>query len=112
MFIYKILRAAEWAEFKINGATHGSPVDITDGFIHFSTAAQLGETARRHFGGETGLMVVCIEAGLLGSGLVWEVSRGNALFPHMYSPLHFADIGWARPMLAGPGGHVLPDGVQ
>ncbi len=111
MYIYKILRAPEWAEFQVMGVTHGVPVDISDGFIHFSTAAQLGGTARRHFGGNTDLMLVCVEANRLGSGLVWEVSRGNALFPHLYAPLQLSDIVWARPVLTGPDGHVMPEGV-
>lgn len=111
MNIYKIFRAAEWAELQVMGVTHGAPVDISDGFVHFSTAAQLAETARRHFGGDTDLMVVCVSASRLGSGLVWEVSRGNALFPHLYSPLRLTDILWARPMLTDENGHVLPEGV-
>lgn len=112
MLIYKILRAPEWADFQAMGMTHGVSVDISDGFIHFSSARQLAETLRRHFGGETNLMCVCVEANRLGSGLVWEVSRGNALFPHLYSPLHLSDLVWARPVFDGPDGHVLPEGVM
>ena len=111
MNIYKIFRAPEWAEFAATGMTHGVPVDISDGFIHFSTAEQLGGTARRHFGGESELMLVCVAADRLGSGLVWEVSRGNALFPHLYAPLHMSDVLWARPIFDGPDGHVMPEGV-
>ena len=111
MLIYKILRAQEWAEFNARFIHHGVPVDISDGFIHFSTAAQLAETARRHFGGETELMVVCVKANRLGSGLVWEASRGNALFPHLYAPLHLSDVLWARPIVDGPKGHIMPEGV-
>ena len=111
MLIYKILRAQEWAEFNARFTLHGVPVDISDGFIHFSTAAQLRETARRHFGGETELMVVCVKANRLGSGLVWEASRGNALFPHLYAPLHLSDVLWARPIVDGPKGHIMPEGV-
>ncbi len=111
MLIYKILRAQEWAEFNARFILHGVPVDILDGFIHFSTAAQLGETARRHFGGETNLMLVCVAANRLGSGLVWEVSRGNALFPHLFAPLQMSDVLWARPIVDTPLGHVMPEGV-
>jgi uncharacterized protein (DUF952 family) len=111
MYIYKILRAQEWADFEAMGKTHGASVDISDGFIHFSTATQLGETLRRHFGGESKLMCVCVKAGGLGSALVWEVSRGNALFPHLYGPLSMDQVAWVRPFADGPDGAVVPEGV-
>jgi uncharacterized protein (DUF952 family) len=62
MRIYKILRAREWVELLEKGATDGAPVDKTDGFIHFSTAAQVAETAARHFAGEDGLILAAFEA--------------------------------------------------
>jgi uncharacterized protein (DUF952 family) len=103
LLIYKIFRASEWAEFRARTVTHGAVVDLSDGFIHFSAAAQLGETLRRHFGGETNLMCLCVRAGRLHPGLVWEVSRGGAYFPHLYGPLCLSDLDWARPV-AGAGG--------
>ena len=85
--IYKILSDAEWRAARAAGAFAGSAVDLADGFIHFSTAAQAGETARRHFSGQAGLMVVGFEAEALGGALKWEPSRGGELFPHLYGPL-------------------------
>lgn len=85
--IYKILAREEWAAAEAAGAFAGSAVDLTDGYIHFSTAAQAPETARRHFAGQAGLVVLEIEAGDLGEALVWEPSRGGDLFPHLYGPL-------------------------
>ena len=85
--IYKILAREEWAAAEAAGAFAGSAVDLTDGYIHFSTAAQAPETARRHFAGQAGLVVLEIEADDLGEALVWEPSRGGDLFPHLYGPL-------------------------
>jgi uncharacterized protein (DUF952 family) len=85
--IYKILPRTEWAAAQAAGAFAGSGVDIADGYIHFSTAAQAGETARKHFAGQSGLVVLEIEAEDLGPGLRWEPSRGGDLFPHLYGPL-------------------------
>jgi uncharacterized protein (DUF952 family) len=85
--IYKILPRADWEMARQAGLFEGSPVDIFDGFIHFSTAAQAQETAERHFRGQADLVVLEVEADDLGDKLVWEPSRGGALFPHLYAPL-------------------------
>jgi uncharacterized protein (DUF952 family) len=85
--IYKILSRAEWRAAQAAGTFEGSAVDHTDGFIHFSTAAQAAETARKHFAGQADLVVLEIEAADLGAGLVWEPSRGGDLFPHLYGAL-------------------------
>ena len=85
--IYKLLDAAEWATAQASGLFTGSAVDLADGFIHFSTADQAAETARRHFSGRTGLVLLTIDADALGDGLRWEPSRGGDLFPHLYGPL-------------------------
>ncbi len=108
MLIYKIFRAAEWQAFQERGTTAGAPVDLADGFIHFSTSAQAAETARRHFAGEDGLWLLAVDAGTLGTALKWEPSRGGALFPHLYRDLAMSDILWARPLPLGPGGHAFP----
>ena len=102
MLIYKVFRAAEWAELDAAGQTDGAPVDRADGFIHFSTAEQLHGTLQRHFGGETGLWLLAVDAGAAAPDLRWEPSRGGALFPHLYRPLARADILWARPFEDGP----------
>jgi len=88
--VYKILSRAEWAAAERAGLFEGSAVDLADGFIHFSTAAQAQETGRRHFAGQAGLVVLRIDAGLLGAALKWEPSRGGELFPHLYGPLDCA----------------------
>jgi uncharacterized protein (DUF952 family) len=85
--IYKILSRAEWQAAQAAGRFEGSAVDLQDGFIHFSTAAQASETARRHFAGQGGLVVLEVEADDLGAALRWEPSRGGDLFPHLYGPL-------------------------
>jgi uncharacterized protein (DUF952 family) len=80
MLIYKVLRAAEWAEFDRMGRTPGSAVDRADGYVHFSSVGQLTVTLARHFAGETGLILVAVDADLAGDALRWEPSRGGALF--------------------------------
>ncbi len=87
MRIYKILAASEWAAARAAGRFEGSAVDARDGFIHFSTAAQAQETARRHFAGQTGLVVLAVDARRLGGALKWEPSRGGDLFPHLHGAL-------------------------
>jgi uncharacterized protein (DUF952 family) len=87
MTIYKILPKLLWSEAESTGAFNGSPLDIADGFIHFSTAAQVRETARKHFAGVPDLLLVAVSAGSLGEALKWEPSRGGDLFPHLYGPL-------------------------
>lgn len=109
MLIYKIFRASEWAALQSAGETAGAPVDLADGFVHFSTAAQARETAAKHFAGEDGLMLLAVEADPLGDALKWEVSRGGALFPHLYRPLRMADVLWSRPLPLVGGAHTFPD---
>ncbi len=109
MEIYKILRAGEWADLRERGETPGAPVDIADGYVHFSTAAQARETAAKHFAGADGLMLAALETDRM-TALKWEVSRGGQQFPHLYAPLRLADVVWAQPLPLGPDGHVFPDG--
>lgn len=99
--IYKLFRAPELAELVAVGETPGSPADRVDGFVHFSTAAQLPGTAARHFAGEGGLwLLACVEAAL-GPALVWEPSQGGAPFPHLRRALTREDVAWIRPFDAG-----------
>jgi uncharacterized protein (DUF952 family) len=90
--IYKILPRAEWTAAHEAGRFDGSGVDLADGYIHFSTAAQAQETANRHFAGQTDLVVLEVEADDLGEALRWEASRGGALFPHLYGPLTASQV--------------------
>jgi uncharacterized protein (DUF952 family) len=109
MLIYKIFRAAEWAALASEGETLGAPVDLADGFIHFSTAAQAPETAAKHFAGETGLILAALDPAPLGDALKWEPSRGGALFPHLYRALRLADIAWHQPLPLENGRHDFPE---
>lgn len=109
MLIYKILTSEQWADLQSAGETDGAPVDIADGFIHFSTAAQVRDTAAKHFAGQEGLWLLALDADALGDALKWEPSRGGALFPHLYAPLRHADVLSARPLKLETDAHVFPD---
>lgn len=108
MQIYKIFRTDEWEALQAAGETRGAPVDLADGFIHFSTAAQAPETAARHFAGATGLMLLAVDADACGDAMKWEVSRGGALFPHLYRSLRLDEVLWARPLPLENGAHLFP----
>lgn len=112
MLIYKILRTNEWQALRRAGKTQGAPVDISDGYVHFSTATQASETAARHFAGADGLFLLAVDTDRLGADLKWEVSRGGAEFPHLYRDLHLADVVWAQPLELKGGAHQFPAGFQ
>ena len=111
MLILKILRRAEWTAFRDAGVTFGAPVDLADGFVHFSTAAQVAETAARHFAEESDLVLVAFESDNMGPDLKWESSRGGALFPHLYRPLRLDEVLWDKSLPLGATGHIFPEGV-
>lgn len=90
--IYKICPRPLWREAEAAGRFTGAPIDHQDGFIHFSTAAQVAETAARHFAGQDDLLLVAVEADALGDGLRYEPSRGGDLFPHLYGPLPLSAV--------------------
>jgi uncharacterized protein (DUF952 family) len=90
--IYKILPASEWREAKAKGVFEGSAIDLTDGYIHFSTAGQAQETARRYFKDRADLMLLAVRTEGLGEALKWEASRGGDLFPHLYAPLAISAV--------------------
>ena len=98
MLIYKILTADQWQDLQAAGETQGAPIDVNDGYVHFSTASQAAETAAKHFAGQQGLWLLALEAETLGEALKWEISRGEQLFPHLYAPLSMADVIWAKPL--------------
>ena len=107
--LYKILPATLWREAEKAGRFAGSEVDIKDGFIHFSTAAQVAETAAKHFAGARDLVLVRVDATRLGAALKWEPSRGGALFPHLYGDLDLAAVRQVDALPLGPDGrHVFP----
>jgi uncharacterized protein (DUF952 family) len=103
VMIYKICERASWQAAAQARLYRGSDVDRRDGFIHFSTAAQLGETAAKHFARQSDLMLVAVDGDALGPALKWERSRGGDLFPHLYEALPLATVRWAR---------ALPDEVN
>jgi uncharacterized protein (DUF952 family) len=96
--IYKICERAQWRAAEAAGQYRGSSVDERDGFIHFSTAAQLTETASKHFARAADLMLVAVDAAALDTQLRWERSRGGDLFPHLYAALPLRAVRWARPL--------------
>lgn len=111
MRVYKVLRSDEWRQLEAAGETAGAPVDVADGYVHFSTLAQLAETLRRHFDGAEGLWLLACDADALSPALRWEPSRGGALFPHLYRPLRMDDVVEARPLARDPAGRPqLPGG--
>ncbi|MEP2530887.1 DUF952 domain-containing protein [Shimia sp.] len=111
MLIFKIFRANEWAELRSNGQTNGAPVDIADGFVHFSTAEQAAETAAKHFAGADDLFLLGVETDTLGDDLKWETSRGGALFPHLFRELRISDVSWAQPLPLVDDTHQFPAGL-
>ena len=107
--LYKILPASLWHEAERAGRFRGSAIDIKDGFIHFSTAAQVKETAARHFAGQDNLLLVSVDSDTLGVALKWEPSRGGALFPHLYGDLALAAVRKVELLPLGPQGrHTFP----
>jgi uncharacterized protein (DUF952 family) len=110
--IYKIADAAEWRAAHATGIYHGSPDDQRDGYIHFSTGAQLPGTAQKHFAGRKGLLLIAVDAGQLGEALKWEAARDGELFPHLYAPLPVTAAIWFTPLiLRADGSHDLPEGL-
>jgi uncharacterized protein (DUF952 family) len=108
--IYKILAEGAWAKAVEAGTYRGSALDLRDGYIHFSTAAQVPDTAAKHFAGVTDLVLVAVPAEVLGTALEWEPSRGGDLFPHLYAPLAVNLALWVKPLpLGADGGHVFPE---
>lgn len=113
-FVYKIATEAAFAPARNAAHFAGMPIDAKDGYIHFSSAAQLSETLRLHFAGQDGLVLLAVRSADLGDGLVWEPSRGGALFPHLYGgPLATSTIAWEAPLsVAADGSCSLPEAVR
>ncbi|WEZ84542.1 DUF952 domain-containing protein [Rhizobium sp. 32-5/1] len=108
--VYKIVPATVWQDARERGEFKGASIDLTDGFIHLSTAAQAIETAARYFAGQEGLLLIAIKGEKLGDKLVFETSRGGAPFPHLYASLDFDAVLWEKPLPVGvDGAHVFPE---
>ncbi|MGJ8623668.1 MAG: DUF952 domain-containing protein [Yoonia sp.] len=108
MLIYKIFRADEWAALQAQGETDGAPIDVADGYIHFSTADTVAETAAKYFAGAEGLVLLACEADTL-EPLKWEPARENVLFPHLYRKLRMDDVVWSKPLPLADGTHQFPE---
>ena len=108
MLIYKICDETLWNNATASGTFDGAEIDLQDGYIHFSTAVQVRETAAKHFAGRDGLILIAVDADALGEALKWEPSRGGALFPHLYRPLRTGEAAWAKPLPLGEDGHDFP----
>jgi uncharacterized protein (DUF952 family) len=107
--IYKICPRTLWQAAEKAGRFDGASIDLTDGYIHFSSAEQVRDTAARHFAGVNELLLIAVDAGVLGDTLRWEPSRGGELFPHLYGSLPMAAVLHVAPMpLGSDGAHVLP----
>src|SRR3712207_6360500 len=108
--IYKICPVLLWRVAEKLGFFEGAPIDIQDGYLHFSMDKQVRETAAKHFAGRTDLLLIAIDADSLGEALRYEPSRGGDLFPHLYAPLSLSAVRWVKPLPIGPDGqHVFPD---
>lgn len=108
--IYHMCRAEEWQAAQETGLYPGSSQDRADGFIHFSTAAQVKESAAKHRAGQDGLLLLAVDAHALGDALKWETSRGGQLFPHLYGPLPVGAVVAVDPLLLGADGlHLFPE---
>jgi uncharacterized protein (DUF952 family) len=107
--IFKVVHEQEWRDAESAGLFHGSAKDRADGFLHFSTAQQLGGTLDRYYAGADDLLLVAVDTGALGTALRFEPSRDGALFPHLYGDLALAAVHWTRPLLRdAAGSFVLP----
>ena len=110
--IYKIASRRLWSAAERAGTFEGAPVDLADGYIHFSTAGQARETAAKHFAGQGDLLLIAVDPAALGDALKWEPSRGGALFPHLYCRLSLSAVLWTKPLPLGADGvHAFPEEV-
>jgi uncharacterized protein (DUF952 family) len=94
---FKVLTTEQWARFQIDGTFQGAPVDLADGYIHLSASDQLQGTLDKHFAGQEGLVIAEVDLTQLAGSVEWEMSRGGALFPHIYGPLPISAVIGVRP---------------
>lgn len=107
--IYKICTKDQWQAATENGRFEGAPVDLKDGYIHFSTSRQVAETAAKHFSGQKDLLLLAVDEAQMGDRLKWEKSRGGDLFPHLYDVLSVDDVVEVMDLKLGPDGvHQFP----
>jgi len=107
--IFHVCPAEAWEAAIVSGAYHGSADDTRDGYLHFSGGGQVRESVAKHRAGQTGLVMLVVDPDVLGDALRWELSRGGALFPHLYGPLPVDAPGQVTPLPLGDDGlHVFP----
>ena len=111
MQIFKILLPHEWRNLQRDQQTAGAPIDVKDGYIHFSTAAQLRETAAKHFTLEKEIFVLAFDTDQMDGTLKWEVSRGGELFPHLYGHLNIRTVLWHEAVKLKDGWHQFSDRI-
>lgn len=104
---YKVVAADEWRAAVAEGRYEGSAVDLADGYIHMSTEDQLAETLRKHYAGQTDLLMLSVDLTQFSDDLVWEPSRGGALFPHLYAPLPVAAVTASRALSVTTDGEII-----
>ena len=110
--IYKICPETLWRGAEAAGRFSGAAIDLTDGYIHFSTGAQLRETAAKHFAGQRDLLLIAVDDAALGEALRYEPSRGGALFPHLYAALDPKAVRWVAPLRQDRDGrHIIPEDI-
>ena len=108
--IYKICADALWHQAEREGMFRGAPVDVSDGFIHFSSATQVRATAAEYFAGVENLLLIAVDADALGEALRWEVSRAGESFPHLYGDLPLAAVRWVKLLPLGTDQrHIYPE---
>jgi uncharacterized protein (DUF952 family) len=111
LFAYKVLTTEQYAQFKAEGVFKGAPVDLADGYIHMSTREQAAETVAKHFAGQDRLVLLMIDLAPFGDAVKWEVSRGGALFPHLYADLPISAVAGKVVLRIGDDGkHLFPAG--
>lgn len=108
MRVFKIFRNAEWADLQRLKATDGAPIDVADGYIHFSTAETVAETAAKYFEGIDDLILCAVETDRMEE-IKWEPAREGVLFPHLYRKIRLDDIIWSKPLPLVDGTHAFPD---
>ena len=111
LFAFKVLTRTQWDQFRADGIFAGAPVDVADGYIHLSARDQVTGTLAKHFAGQDDLVLAMVDLSALGGIVKWEVSRGGALFPHIYGDLPMAAVTTkAKIRLGEDGAHILPAG--
>ena len=111
LFAYKVLTAEQYDQLKADGVFRGAPVDLADGSIHLSTRQQAAETVAKHFAGQDRLVMLMVDLAPFGDAIRWEVSRGGALFPHLYADLPISAVAGKVVLRIGDDGmHQFPAG--